>query len=72
MNDFDFKKYIDRWLSQTEHLKEVSDVGMTQEEVSKELGVTRSTISKIERDAINTLRMRLKYRHNISGMDDVL
>jgi len=73
MNDFEFKKYISKWLSQSEHLQMISEESdMTQEEVSKALDISRATVVNIEKRAKENVRKKLLARYNVSSMDDLL
>lgn len=73
MNDFEFKKYIDKWLSQNERLQMISEeTDMTREEISKALNITYSEVRNIEEKAKEKIRKKLLIRHDVSSMDDIL
>jgi DNA-directed RNA polymerase specialized sigma subunit len=52
--------------------KEYSQYDATHAEIAKEMGKSRAYVSLIEKEAIEKLRKKLLWRHNISSLDDLL
>ena len=52
--------------------KEYSQYDATHEQIGKEMGKSRSAISLIEKEALEKLRKKLLWKHNVTSMDDLL
>ena len=52
--------------------KEYSQYDATHAEIAKEMGKSRSTVSLIEKEAMEKLRKTLLWKHNVTSMDDLL
>jgi DNA-directed RNA polymerase specialized sigma subunit len=52
--------------------KEYSQYDATHAEIAKEMGKSRAYVSLIEKEAIEKLRKKLLWKHNISSLDDLL
>jgi transcriptional regulator len=52
--------------------KEYSQYDATHAEIAKEMGKCRSTVSLIEKEAMEKLRKALLWKHNVSSMNDLL
>ena len=52
--------------------KEYSQYDATHEEIGKQMGKSRAYVSLIEKEALEKLRKKLLWDHNVSSMDDVL
>ena len=52
--------------------KEYSQYDATHAEIAKEMGKSRSTVSLIEKEAMEKLRKTLLWKHNVSSMNDLL
>jgi DNA-directed RNA polymerase specialized sigma subunit len=51
---------------------EYSQFDATHAEIAKEMGKSRSYVSLIEKEALEKLRKKLLWKHNIASMDDLL
>lgn len=45
---------------------------LTHDEIAKELGITRSAVSMIEKSALAKIKRALRARYNIHQSDDVI
>lgn len=52
--------------------KEYSQYDATHAEIAKEMGKSRSTVSLIEKEAMEKLRKTLLWKHNVTSMDDLI
>ena len=51
---------------------EYSQFDATHAEIAKEMGKSRSYVSLIEKEALEKLRKKLLWKHNIASMEDLL
>jgi len=52
--------------------KEYSQYDATHAEIAKEMGKSRSTVSLIEKEAMEKLRKTLLWKHNVTSMNDLI
>ena len=52
--------------------KEYSQYDATHEQIGKEIGKSRGYVSLLEKEALEKLRKKLLWKHNVSSMDDLL
>ena len=52
--------------------KEYSQYDATHEEIAKEMGKSRAYVSLIEKEALEKLRKKLLWKHNVASVDDLL
>jgi DNA-directed RNA polymerase specialized sigma subunit len=52
--------------------KEYSQYDATHAEIAKEMGKSRAYVSLIEKEALEKLRKKLLWKHDIRSMDDLL
>jgi len=51
---------------------EYSQYDATHAEIAKEVGKSRAYVSLIEKEAMEKIRKKLLWKHNISSMDDLI
>ncbi len=47
-------------------------VELTHDEIAEELGITRTAVSNLEKNALAKVRRALRARYNIHGSDDLI
>jgi len=52
--------------------KEYGQYDATHEEIAKEMGKSRAYVSLIEKEALEKLRKKLLWKHNVASVDDLL
>jgi DNA-directed RNA polymerase specialized sigma subunit len=52
--------------------KEYSQYEATHEQIAKEMGKSRAYVSLIEKEALEKLRKKLLWKHNVASVDDLL
>ena len=52
--------------------KEYSQYDATHAEIAKEMGKSRAYVSLIEKEALEKLRKKLLWKHNVSSTDDLI
>jgi transcriptional regulator len=52
--------------------KEYSQYDATHAEIAKEMGKSRGYVSLIEKEALEKLRKKLLWKHNVTSVDDLL
>lgn len=52
--------------------KEYSQYEATHEQIGKEMGKSRGYVSVIEKKALEKLRKKLLWKHNVTSVDDLI
>jgi DNA-directed RNA polymerase specialized sigma subunit len=65
-------KSPDREMTMEDNSKEYSQYEATHEEIAKEMGKSRAYVSLIEKEALEKLRKKLLWKHNVASVDDLL
>jgi DNA-directed RNA polymerase specialized sigma subunit len=52
--------------------KEYSQYDATHEEIGKEMGKSRGYVSILEKEALEKLRKKLLWKHNVTSVNDLL
>jgi|TARA_R110000868_G_C10357393_1_gene716951 DNA-directed RNA polymerase specialized sigma subunit len=52
--------------------KEYSQYEATHEQIGKEMGKSRGYVSLIEKEALEKLRKKLLWKHNVTSVDDLI
>ena len=52
--------------------KEYCQYDASDAEIAKEMGKSRSTVSLIEKEAMENLRKKLLWKHNVTSVNDLL
>jgi DNA-directed RNA polymerase specialized sigma subunit len=59
-------------MEDVESRKEYNQYDATHAEIAKELGKSRAYVSLIEKEAIEKLRKKLLWKHNVTSMEDLI
>ena len=59
-------------MEDVESRTEYSQYDATHAEIAKTMGKSRAYVSLIEKEALEKLRKKLLWKHNISSMDDLI